>query len=68
MSSEQAFEAPRAGRLEFTSDELLAEAAYDEPLDAAGIRCHGGFVAGRYQSPRALYRGPGNRELASAPA
>lgn len=58
MSSEQAFEAPRAGRLEFTSDELLAEAAYDEPLDAAGIRCHGGFVAGRYQSPRALYRGP----------
>ena len=58
MSTEQTLEAPRSGQLEFTRDELLAEIPYDEPLLAAGVRCHGGFVDGRYRSPRALYRGP----------
>ena len=58
MSTEQTLEAPRPGQLEFTPDELLAEGPYDEPLLAAGVRCHGGFVDDRYRSPRALYRGP----------
>ena len=58
MSTEQTLETPRPGQLEFTRDELLAEVRYDEPLLATGVRCHGGFVAGQYHSPRALYRGP----------
>ena len=32
--------------------------AYDEPLFAGGVRCHGGFAAGRYVSPRTLDRAP----------
>ena len=45
-------------RLEWTRDELLADLPYEEPLIAGGVRCHGGFVAGRYVSPRTLNRAP----------
>jgi hypothetical protein len=45
-------------KLEWTREELLADAAYDEPLIAGGVRCHGGFAAGRYVSPRTLHRAP----------
>jgi hypothetical protein len=45
-------------RLDYSQEELLSSIAYDEPLIANGVRCHGGFVAGRYQSPRCLGRGP----------
>ena len=46
-------------RLVFTADELLDSGAYQEPLIAAGVRCHGGFEAnGAYRSPRTLHRAP----------
>jgi hypothetical protein len=46
-------------QLEFTEDELLANADVDEPLIAGGVRCHGGFAAdGTYRSPRTKYRVP----------
>jgi hypothetical protein len=42
----------------FTQDELLANEIYAEPLIANGVRCHGGFIGGRYVSPRTAVRGP----------
>jgi hypothetical protein len=45
-------------KLEWTRDELLADLPYDEPLIAGAVRCHGGFVDGRYVSPRTLHRAP----------
>jgi hypothetical protein len=46
-------------RLSFTEAEILDSGAYEAPLIAAGVRCHGGFEAsGAYRSPRALHRGP----------
>src|SRR5262245_35332834 len=43
-------------RFEYSDDEILSEHAYDAPLVAGGVRCHGGFVGGRYVSPRTLVR------------
>jgi hypothetical protein len=43
-------------RHEFSFDELLSEHAYDRALIVGGVRCHGGFVDGRYVSPRTLVR------------
>ena len=52
-------EAAAADRLTFTRDELLSSGAYEAPLIAGGVRCHGGFEAdGRYRSPRTLHRAP----------
>ncbi len=45
-------------RLDYTEEDLLSSVAYDEPLIANGVRCHGGFVGGRYRSPRSAGRGP----------
>lgn len=46
-------------RTEYSTEELLASGAYDEPLIAGGVRCHGGFdTDGRYRSPRTLHRTP----------
>ena len=45
-------------RTEYSSDELLAEHAYEHPLALDGVPCHGGFVCGRYVSPRTLWRAP----------
>ncbi|MCU1352149.1 MAG: hypothetical protein JWM05_1358 [Acidimicrobiales bacterium] len=46
-------------QLEFTAEELLADAAVVEPLIAGGVRCHGGFDAdGSYVSPRTAFRAP----------
>ena len=45
-------------QLAYSPDELLASVAYDEPLIAGDVRCHGGFVAGRYVSPRTAHRVP----------
>jgi hypothetical protein len=42
----------------FSQDELLTSVAYDEPLIANGVRCHGGFVGDRYVSPRTAVRVP----------
>jgi hypothetical protein len=43
-------------RHEFSFDEILSEHRYDQPLIVDGVRCHGGFVDGRYVSPRTLVR------------
>jgi hypothetical protein len=43
-------------RYDFSFDELLSEHPYDRPLIIDGVRCHGGFVAERYVSPRTLVR------------
>ncbi len=46
-------------RLVFREEELLDSGAYEAPLIAGGVRCHGGFEAnGAYRSPRTLHRGP----------
>jgi hypothetical protein len=46
-------------QVEFTEQELLADAPVVEPLIAGGVRCHGGFDAeGRYVSPRTRFRVP----------
>jgi hypothetical protein len=45
-------------KLEWTRDELLANSPFDEPLIAGGVRCHGGFLEGRYVSPRTRNRVP----------
>jgi len=48
-----------ADRLTFSRDELLESGAYEAPLVAGGVRCHGGFDAGgRYRSPRLTHRAP----------
>lgn len=49
---------PRPGRLEFSREELLRSHAFEEPLIAGDVRCHGGFVDDRYVSPRVLHRKP----------
>jgi hypothetical protein len=46
------------GRLEYTPAELLSSHAYQAPLVAGGVRCHGGFIEGAYVSPRGLVRKP----------
>ena len=46
-------------QLEFTEEELLANAEVKEPLIAGGVRCHGGFTDdGTYLSPRTKFRVP----------
>ena len=48
--------------LEFTQQDLLDSHAYDAPLIAGGVRCHGGFDAtGAYVSPRTRTRVPAIR-------
>ena len=61
MSVQEAPEPPRPGRLEFTREELLTGHAFEEPLIAGDVRCHGGFIDGAYVSPRTLYRQPAIR-------
>src|SRR4051812_46378091 len=43
--------------LQYSFDDLMREPAIDEPLIAGGVRCHGGYVGGRYVSPRSAVRG-----------
>ncbi len=46
-------------RLIYTAEELLTSGAYQEPLIANEVRCHGGFLEdGQYRSPRTLHRDP----------
>ncbi len=48
--------------LAYSEEELLADGAYEAPLHAGSIRCHGGFDAeGSYRSPRTLHRAPAIR-------
>ena len=46
----------RSDQVTFTFDELMTEDAYDEPLTAGGVRCHGGYIDGEYVSPRGAVR------------
>jgi len=46
-------------RTVYTAEEILSSQAYEEPLIANGVRCHGGFDGdGTYHSPRTLHRTP----------
>jgi len=45
-------------RYEYTREEILADHAYERPLVMDGVPCHGGFIRGRYVSPRTLWRAP----------
>ena len=49
-------------RLDYSFQDLLEDGAYEEPLIANGVRCHGGFLAdGTYRSPRTIHRLPAIR-------
>ena len=46
-------------RLEYSEEEILESGAYEAPLHAGGVRCHGGFDgSGAYRSPRTANRVP----------
>ena len=45
-------------QLVWSEAELLATDAVDEPLIAGGVKCHGGFTAAGYVSPRTKNRVP----------
>ena len=45
-------------RTDYSRDEILAEHPYHRPLVLDGVPCHGGFIGGRYVSPRTLWRAP----------
>jgi hypothetical protein len=46
-------------RINFSSEQLLADVKLEAPLIVGGMRCHGGFDAdGNYRSPRTLWRVP----------
>jgi hypothetical protein len=45
-------------RYEYSRAEILAEHAYERPLVLDDVPCHGGFIDGRYVSPRTLWRAP----------
>ena len=47
-----------SNQLEFTFEELMTDDHFDEPLIADGVRCHGGYLDGRYISPRGAMRRP----------
>src|SRR5208282_4430091 len=45
-------------QLNFTYEQLLSNVKLDTPLIAGGVRCHGGFDATGYRSPRTMWRVP----------
>jgi hypothetical protein len=50
---------PAKSKLNFTTEEILANVPTREPLIVKGVRCHGGFDAdGHYRSPRTAFRVP----------
>ena len=50
---------PHESRLNFSTDEILANVDTREPLIVKGVKCHGGFDAdGNYRSPRTAFRVP----------
>jgi hypothetical protein len=44
--------------LDFSFSDLMSDDAFEEPLVASGVRCHGGYVDGQYVSPRLKVRRP----------
>src|SRR5277367_6178318 len=50
---------PHESRLNFSTDEILANVPTREALIVKGVKCHGGFDAdGSYRSPRTAFRVP----------
>ena len=50
---------PHESRLNFSTDEILANVDTREPLIVNGVKCHGGFDAdGHYRSPWTAFRVP----------
>jgi len=45
-------------QLDFSTEELMAEQDYDEPLYGGEVLCHGGYINGQYVSPRGRGRKP----------
>src|SRR5947207_7505458 len=45
-------------RYHYSREEILADHPYERPLVLDGVPCHGGFVDGRYVSPRTRWRAP----------
>ncbi|MCZ6501112.1 MAG: hypothetical protein O6945_01200 [Gammaproteobacteria bacterium] len=45
-------------KLEYTSEELMSEDNFEEPLFGGEVRCHGGYIDGDYVSPRCKVRKP----------
>ncbi len=45
-------------QLNFTYEQLLSNVKLDTPLIVGGVRCHGGFDATGYRSPRTMWRVP----------
>ena len=45
-------------RLEFTSEELLADDDHEAPLSVGAVWYHGGYINGTYVSSRGLHRRP----------
>ena len=45
-------------KLEYTTDELMSDDEYEEPLFGGTVRCHGGYSHGEYVSPRVKFRKP----------
>ena len=45
-------------KLEYTAEELLSEHEFEEPLFGGEVLCHGGYVGGKYVSPRGKLRRP----------
>jgi len=45
-------------RYAYSREEILADHPYERPLVLDGVPCHGGFIQGRYVSPRTLWRAP----------
>lgn len=47
-----------ATRLEYTTEEIMSEDDFEEPLLGGEVRCHGGYIDGSYVSPRSKVRRP----------
>ena len=45
-------------KLEYTTEELMSDDEYEEPLFGGEVRCHGGYSGGQYISPRVKFRKP----------
>ena len=45
-------------KLEYTTDELMSDDEFEEPLFGGKVRCHGGYSDGQYVSPRVKFRKP----------
>ena len=45
-------------QLEYSSEELMSEDSYENPLYGGDVLCHGGYINNQYVSPRGKVRRP----------